>query len=116
MSEQWKLCSNCGNVPMKTPNHTILCNTCHRELLPEIWQSRPLEDALLARAEQGERDAQIWRHNAENWYASTEKAKSMIERLIEAGGRLHRVLPDVNVNSLIDRNWQTLVAEYKEQK
>lgn len=44
-----KKCPFCGNSPVATPSHTILCNTCHREFLPEIWQSRPLEDALKDR-------------------------------------------------------------------
>jgi hypothetical protein len=39
-------CPFCGKEPMKTSNHTILCQTCNREVLPEIWNTRPLEDAL----------------------------------------------------------------------
>ena len=46
--KMWKPCSNCGNPPLYTPNHTLLCKTCNKELLPEIWESRPIEDALTA--------------------------------------------------------------------
>ena len=53
-----------------------------------IWNHRPGEEALLARAEQQERDAHIWRHNAENWCARAEKAELMIDRLFECWEQL----------------------------
>lgn len=74
---------------------------------------------LLARAEQGERDARIFRHNAENWYASAEKYKSMIGRLFDAGHYAMALLEirktSIHDHEIVDQ-WDALVAEWKEGK
>lgn len=79
MSEELKACPFCGTLPQANswifrginetryfcPNQE--CPLSVRTVTLEEWQSRPLEDALRARA---------------------ERAEKMVERLIEAGERL----------------------------
>ena len=47
--DELRYCPFCNNIPMTTSNHTILCQTCNREFLPEMWNARPIEDKLNAR-------------------------------------------------------------------
>lgn len=79
-------CNNCGSSTYQ------LCDN-KREAV-EIWQTRPLEDALLARAHRAER---------------------MVERLIEAGNLATEFESySDRINSLY--NWRDLVAEWRKEQ
>ena len=79
-------------------------------------------DALLARAERAEADLAMaearcsFLHNENKRLDGlvVERGR-MVERLIETGNKIHNVLPDVNVGSRIDRNWQALVAGWSKE-
>jgi hypothetical protein len=60
MMDELKPCPFCNNIPMTTPNHTILCETCNREILPEIWNTRPIEDKLNVRIKELEAELEVW--------------------------------------------------------
>ena len=66
MSEKLKQCPFCGGTKICTEKSINLnyCDNCSAESNVEHWNTRPIEDALQARA---------------------EKAEAMVERLIELG-------------------------------
>lgn len=96
-TSEFRPCPFCGNMPMKTATHTVLCETCHREVLPEVWNQRPLEDAL--RKQLASRDA-------------------LIERLVDAGENLvfHTFGSEEPWMNSDGKNWNSLIAEYRATK
>ena len=91
-------------------------------LFQTIAGLRANNDALLARAERAEADLAMaearcsFLHNENKRLDGlvVERGR-MVERLIETGNKIHNVLPDVNVGSRIDRNWQALIAEWSKE-
>jgi len=104
MSSNKLWCQMCGKtVESILPRAT--CPSCGAMLVRV-----PVKDALLARAEQGERDAQIWRHNAENWFARAERAEALNQRLVEA---LKELIDGFEID---DAKLNSLIAEWKESE
>jgi hypothetical protein len=108
MSEP-KPCPFCGSKAKKHKYHILgelvkliycpneNCHFHHRTASVADWNTRPIEDALLARAEQ---------------------AEAMVERLIEAGNVLIETFqdyPDFEEYPEVGK-WDTLVAEWKERE
>jgi hypothetical protein len=75
------------------------CPMHHRTMSIKDWEFRPIEDALLARA---------------------EKAEAMVERLIEAveSGERIQIFPESDIKTL--QEWyakvETIIAEWKERE
>jgi hypothetical protein len=93
MSDELKACPFCGGETEKPYKSDVKCNNrmCPAYYfvtwMPEkVWNTRPLEDALLMRA---------------------ERAEAMVEKLIEAGNSLA-------IYRLADwETWPALVAEWR---
>ena len=142
MNDELKACPFCGStdIQMSRIGKTkarIHCHSCNADrtqrtlhysqdwlldVMPKAWNQRPLEDTLLARAERAEADLAMaearcsFLHNENKQLDGlvVERGR-MVERLIETGNKIHNVLPDVNVGSRIDRNWQALIAEWSKE-
>lgn len=76
-----------------------------------VWNARPLEDALLARAEEAEADSESLRHYVRELQAERDQVKTMVERLITRGCALA-----IMQNDSARGHWSDLVEEYEEGK
>jgi hypothetical protein len=100
MTDELKACPFCGGEAEKPYKSDVKCNNrmCPAYYfvtwMPEkTWNTRPIEDALLKRA---------------------ERAEAMVEKLIEAGGEIvdEAQLQEPDVSDLREA-WQALVAEWQ---
>jgi hypothetical protein len=104
MSDELKACPFCGSsnttldyYEISCPQELgtiVVCNDCGASAKSIVdWNTRPIEDALLKRA---------------------ERAEQMVERLIEAGKKLS-IIALLNTREDIEtwERWHALVAEWQ---
>jgi len=97
MSEELRPCPFCGGTKICTEKGINLnyCDNCSAESNVEHWNNRPIENALLARA---------------------EKAETMVKRLIELGDVINGDKDSVWTLRTIKERWTIEVAKWKESK
>lgn len=107
MTDELKACPFCGgNIIYRAATASLddgytVCQECGAFHGNEAWNSRPLEDALLKRAECADADANRLAKLLIQQQNRVKQAERMIERLIEAGeGSQYQM-------------FQTLVAEWQ---
>ena len=88
------------------PSHTVLCNTCHYTLLPNLWQSRPLEDALQARID--ELETSTYCAYCGEKYPLDDKAASAVSE--------HIVTCDKHPMRKLEEEWDAKATSYRVER